>query len=83
MTAKTTDSDVAKEISTKLNVLIALSIKQVLGENSFSRTGKRRGGVSDVVHYLADMGLTAKDIAEIVSSPVTSVRTLLTPTRRK
>jgi hypothetical protein len=29
------------------------------------------------------MGLGASDIADIVGSPVTSVRTLLTPARRK
>jgi len=83
MTGKVTGDNLAKEISTKLNVLIALSIKQLLGEKSFQRASKRRTGISEVVHYLADMGLPAKDIAEIVGSPVTSVRTLLTPTRRK
>jgi len=77
------NDDLATEISKKLNVLIAISIKQLLADNSFDRSGKRRSGVSDVVHYLADMGLEAKDIAQIVGSPVTSVRTLLTPTRRK
>ena len=83
MTTNATNDDVTTEISTKLNVLIALLIKQLLGEKSFERAGKRRTGISDIVHYLADMGLPAKDIAEIVGSPVTSVRTLLTPARRK
>lgn len=83
MTARAMNDDLAAKISKKLNVLIALAIKQLLAEKSFDRGGKRRTGVSDIVHYLADMGLDAKDIAEIVGSPITSVRTLLTPTRRK
>jgi hypothetical protein len=83
MTAKAITGDLAVEISKKLNVLIALSIKQLLADKAFDSGGKRRSGVSDIVHYLADMGLDAKDIAQIVGSPVTSVRTLLTPTRRK
>jgi len=77
------NEDLATEISKKLNVLIAISIKQLLADNSFDRSSKRRTRVSEIVHYLADMGLEAKDIAQIVGSPVTSVRTLLTPTRRK
>lgn len=83
MTAKAINDDLAAEISKKLNALIALSIKQLLVDKSFDRRGKRRAGVSDVVYYLADMGLDAKDIAQIVGSPVASVRTLLTPARRK
>ncbi len=70
------------DISRKLNVLIALSLRQLLGDKDFSAR-KRKQGVGELVHYLADMGLEAKDIADIVGSPVTSVRTLLTPTRRK
>jgi hypothetical protein len=77
------NGDAAAEVSKKLNVLISLAIKQLLQEKSFGRDGKRRAGVSDVVHFLADMGLDAKDISEIVGSPITSVRTLLTPTRRR
>jgi hypothetical protein len=36
-----------------------------------------------LVRDLADMGLDAKDIAEIRGWPLKSVRTLLMPTRRK
>jgi DNA-directed RNA polymerase specialized sigma24 family protein len=71
------------EISTKLNVLIAIAIKQLTGDHVFAPAGKRKQGAGEVVRYLADMGLDAKDIAQIVGSPLTSVRTLLTPTRRK
>jgi hypothetical protein len=69
-------------ISRKLNVLIALSLRQLTGDKDFSMKGNRKGA-GDLVRYLASMGLDAKDIAEIVGSPLTSVRTLLTPTRRK
>jgi hypothetical protein len=71
------------EMGRKLNVLIALSLRQLLGDKDFSAKGRRKHGTGDVVRYLAEMGLDAKDIAEIVGSPVTSVRTQLTPTRRK
>lgn len=83
MTARGMNDELAAEISRKLNVLIALSIKQLLADKSLDSGAKRRTGISDAVHYLADMGLDAKDIAQIVGSPITSVRTLLTPTRRK
>lgn len=70
------------DISRKLNVLIALSVRQLLGDKDFTKR-KRKQGVSEIVHFLADMGLGVNDIAAIVGSPVTSVRTLLTPKRRK
>ncbi len=78
-------SDAAAEISRKLNILIALSLRNLLGDKDFSVEGKRKRkrGIGDRVRYLADMGLEPKDIAEIVGSPPTSVRTFLTPTRRK
>jgi hypothetical protein len=71
------------QVSRKLNVLISLSLRQLLHDNDFSTRRKRRQGARELVHYLADMGLGAKDISDIVGSPLTSVRTLLTPTRRK
>jgi hypothetical protein len=70
------------EISKKLNVLIALSLRELTDDKDFSMKGNRKGA-GDLVRYLASMGLDAKDIAQIVGSPLTSVRTLLTPTRRK
>lgn len=73
----------AEDISKKLNVLIALSLRQLLGDKDFSSGGKRKKGVGELVHYLDGMGLDAKDISEVLGSPITSVRTLLTPTRRK
>jgi hypothetical protein len=71
------------EISKKLNVLIALSLRQLQDDKIFGGKVKRKQRVGEIVHYLADMGLDAKDIASIVGSPLTSVRTFLTPTRRK
>lgn len=70
------------DLSKKMNVLIALSLRQLLGDKDFS-SSKRKKGVGDLVQYMDGMGLDAKDIAEILGSPITSVRTLLTPTRRK
>jgi hypothetical protein len=70
------------EISKKLNVLIALSLRELTDDKDFSMKGNRKGA-GDLVRYLASMGLDAKDIAQIVGSPLTSVRTPLTPTRRK
>jgi hypothetical protein len=71
------------EISKKLNVLIALSLRQLLEEKEFSGNGKRRQGVGELTRYLNNMSLEAKDIAEITGAPLQSVRTLLTPKRRK
>ena len=71
------------EVSKKLNVLIALSLRQLVGEKEFSGGEKRRQGVGEIARYLNSMGLEAKDIAEITGAPLQSVRTLLTPRRRK
>lgn len=71
------------EISRKLNVLIALSLRQLLGEKEFLGSGKRKQGVGELARYLNNMGLEAKDIAEITGAPLQSIRTLLTPKRRK
>jgi hypothetical protein len=75
-------NDLAADISAKLNVLIALTLRQMSGQKGFAKSG-RNTGAGEIVHFLAEMGLNAKDIAVIIGSPVTSVRTLLTPKRRK
>ncbi len=71
------------EISRKLNVLISLQLRQLTSDKEFGRKVKRKQGVGQLAHYLADMGLDAKDISAILGAPLTSIRTLLTPTRRK
>lgn len=71
------------EISRKFNVLIAFSLRQLLGEKEFSSNEKRKQGVGELARYLNNMGLEAKDIAEITGAPLQSIRTLLTPKRRK
>jgi hypothetical protein len=71
------------EISKKLNVLIAISLRQLFGDKEFGGKKRRKRGIGEVVRYLGNMGLDSKDIAEILGAPVQSVRTLLTPTRRK
>jgi hypothetical protein len=70
------------DISKKLNVLIALALRQLHGDKDFAKS-RRKQGAGDLTRYLADMGIDPKDIADILGSPVTSVRTLLTPARRK
>lgn len=77
------DDKTLKAISHKLNVLIALAISQLPDDHEFRRTKKRTRGAGDLAHYLSGMGLEAKDIAAITGSPLQSVRTLLTPQRRK
>jgi len=71
------------EVSKKLNILIALSLRQLLGEKEFSGNEKRKQGVGELARYFNNMGLEAKDIAEITGAPLQSIRTLLTPKRRK
>ena len=71
------------EISRKLTVLIALVLRQLVGDREFSTDKKRNRGAGEIVRYLADVGLDPKDIARVTGSPLASVRTLLTPTRRK
>jgi hypothetical protein len=71
------------EISKKLNVLISLSLRQLSGDKEFSGSEKRKQGVGELARFLNNMGLDAKDIAEITGAPLQSIRTLLTPKRRK
>ena len=72
-----------REISQKLNVLISLKLKSAGEEVEFAGNSGRKRGVGDVARYLARMGLDSKDVAEITGSPVTSIRTLLTPSRKR
>jgi len=71
------------EISQKLTALISLSVRQLLGDKEFAGKRKRKQGVGDLARYLAAMGLDAKDISAILGAPLQSIRTLLTPKRRK
>lgn len=70
-------------ISKKINVLIALLLRQISGDKDFSVDSKKKKGVGDIARFLHGMGLDAKDIAEITGAPLGSIRTLLTPKRRK
>ena len=74
--------ELAQELSKKLNIVIALLLRQLLSDREFS-TKKRKQGTGELVRYLASMGLDVKDIAAVTGSPLTSVRTLLTPARRR
>ena len=77
------DEKTLVEISKKLNVLISLTLRQLIGDKEFGKREKRKQGVGDLARYLADMGLDSKEIAEILGAPLSSIRTLLTPHRRK
>jgi hypothetical protein len=74
---------ILSEISKKLNALISISVRQLLNDKEFGVRPRRKQGTGELVRYLADIGLDAKDIAEILGAPLQSVRTLLTPARRK
>jgi len=76
------EKETLSEVSRKLNVLIALSIKDLNGEKDFDKKGRKQGA-GELARYLNNMGLEAKDIADIIGAPLQSIRTLLTPKRRK
>lgn len=71
-----------QEISVKMNVVISLLLK-VLNKEEISSKNRKKTGVGDTVRYLSDLGLDSPEIAAITGSPLSSVRTLLTPKRRK
>ncbi len=77
------NEELLKEISRKLSVLISMSLERTNDMRQFERDGQRIQGVGPMTRYLSDMGLDPKDIADIVGAPLTSIRTLLTPKRRK
>jgi hypothetical protein len=70
------------EVLKRLNVLISLSLRQLSDNKEFGEK-KARKGAGDFARYLSDFGIDAKDISEILGAPLPSVRTLLTPKRRK
>lgn len=72
-----------EEISRKLSVIIALSLRQLTGDVELVAKKKGKQGVGDTARYLADLGLDPKTISEILGAPLASIRTLLTPKRRK
>jgi hypothetical protein len=78
MTEPQHDQNLLLEISKKLNVLIAISLRQPEGEKLFDKLPK----IGETARYLGNMGFDAKDIAQMTGAPVTSVRTLLTPSQK-
>ncbi|MBZ5567823.1 MAG: hypothetical protein LAN64_08225 [Acidobacteriia bacterium] len=75
------NKDVPEEQSRKLNVVIALLLRQLLGDADF--TTKKRKGTGELAVYLDRAGLTYQDIASILDSPVASVRELVSRSKRK
>lgn len=74
---------ILNEISKKLNVLISLYVYQMNDYKEFDNKRKSRQGIGEFARYLSSLGIDTKDIAEILGSPLQSIRTLLTPKRRK
>ena len=77
------DNKLLTEISKKLNVLISISLGRINDTRQFENNGERIQGVGAMTRYLSDMGLEPEDISEIIGAPLQSIRTLLTPKRRK
>lgn len=75
--------ELLKEISKKLNVLISMFFGRINDTRQFENDGQRIQGVGAMTRYLSDMGIDPKDIADIIGASLPSVRTLLTPKRRK
>jgi DNA-directed RNA polymerase specialized sigma24 family protein len=78
---ESSDTQELKVISKKLSALLSVQLRLLLDDREFGT--KRKSGAGELVRYLALFGLDSKEIAEIIGSPVTSVRTLMTPTRRR
>ncbi|MBI5306098.1 hypothetical protein HZB04_00680 [Candidatus Wolfebacteria bacterium] len=72
-----------EDISKKLNALLSLNLRILVKDQNFDVKNKRRRGAGGLVNYFADFNLNPKDIAAILDMPTQSVRTLLTPKRRK
>lgn len=75
--------ELLKDISKKLNILISISLGRENDTRQFEKDGERIQGVGAMTRYLSDMGLDTKDISDILGAPLASIRTLLTPKRRK
>ena len=77
------DNKILAEISKKLNVLISISLGRINDIRLFDKNGEKIQGVGAMTRYLSGMGLSPEDISEIIGAPLQSIRTLLTPKRRK
>ncbi|MEX1014834.1 MAG: hypothetical protein WDZ80_06785 [Candidatus Paceibacterota bacterium] len=71
-----------EEISMKLTALLALQHKHLLGDSEFD-IRKKTQNASAMVDFYREFDLDAKDIAPIIGTSAQSVRTLLTPHRKK
>ncbi|MEP0829439.1 MAG: hypothetical protein HRF51_13045 [bacterium] len=77
------DGKTLSNIASKLSVLIALSLKNVAEDVNFEVKGRSKKGTGDLARFLADFGLDAIEIAQILGAPLSSIRTQLTPQMRK
>lgn len=70
-----------RDISRKLDAILSIQLRILLNDREFKASRKK--GTGELANYLAGFGLSPAEIAMILSSPVKSIRTLLTPGRRK
>ena len=75
------EEEALQEQSRKLNVIIALLLRQLLRDTDFGP--KKRKGTGELAVYLDKHGLSYQDIAEILDSPIASIRELVTRNKRK
>jgi hypothetical protein len=75
------DEHILQEQSRKLNVVIALLLRQLLRDADFG--SKKKRGTGDLAAYLDKHGLSYQDIADILDSPVASIRELVSRSKRK
>ena len=75
------EEDILQEQSRKLNVIIALLLRQLLRDTDFG--ARKKKGTGELAVYLDRQGLSYQDIADILDSPVTSIRELVSRSKRK
>jgi hypothetical protein len=80
MSAAQHEKEPLEEISRKLSVLISLSLRHLSDDHDFA---SKRKQIGESARFLASFGLQSREIAEIIGAPVTSVRTLLTPSKKR
>lgn len=71
------------EISCKLNAITSLLIRVLTQDSDFGQAKKGKHGTGDLTRYLASFGIDPKEISAIIGIPSTSVKTQLTPSRKK
>ena len=72
------EEDILQEQSRKLNVIIALLLRQLLRDTDFGvRNVRKKKGTGELAVYLDRQGLGYQDIADILDLPVASIGELV------